>query len=168
VVAIDTATGTPVRVVGAALVGGPVLNFVAGAPAERLRRIAALEGAGLTPRGTLQPPVAAPPPGPEPVPGAAQLPSEAARQAARATWATPAFFAGAPYGPPYELPSEVMAWMLSAETQRLFKPVDRAARITQQAHEQRSPPAGLGPLLASVYGMVPPPSFLALAVDVTA
>ncbi len=167
-VAIDTATGTPVRVVGAALVGGPVLSFVAGSPAERLRRIAALEGAGLAPRSTLRSPTVTAPPGPEPAQGTAELPDEGARQGVRATWAVPAFFAGAPYGPPYELPSETMGWMLSAGTQRAFKPVDRAARMAQQAHDQRSPSTGLGPLLASVYGIVPKPSFLALAVDLAA
>jgi len=157
-VAVDAA-GSPRRISGAALAGGPLLAIAAGRrPSDPPRVTGAAPGgfsgafAALRAAPAL---VAAPPDA-----LATQL------EALPARWGIPSFFSGAPFGPPYELENRAAEWLLSSETGQSFFPTDRQARMALRTHP-RGPSLETGPqFLAALYDAAPTPRSLGVGVDV--
>lgn len=154
VVAVDTNSGLTVRVGGAALASGPALGV----------RPARAEGAlgGLAfPRPGSQRPLPVDPWSPVQTP-AQPVP---AREVLPAAWAVPAYFSGAPFGPPYELPNRTAEWELSAETQRSFAPYNRASRMATRVHQNGPELQSPGVFLSALYGATPEPRYLGVGLD---
>ena len=157
-VAVD-ATGTPVRISGAALAGGPLLVL---SPGRRLQELARLgEGQGGTFPAALRR-VAAP------VGAVSGIGGEALAvvpEALPARWGIPVFFGGAPYGPPYELENRTAEWALSTTVREAFGPLGRQAGMAQRVHP-RGPVLTDGPtFLAALYNAAPTPPYLGVGVD---
>jgi hypothetical protein len=160
-VAVDGATGAPVRVSGAALAGGPLLVLSPQRRLDDVARAAAGGGtfAGLVRRSAAANASAAPPSQFEALalaPRPEQLP---------ARWGIPSFYGGAAFGPPYELPERTAEWTLSAETVFAFQPVDRQARMAQRVHPRGPALQSPGTFLAALYGMAPTPRHLGVGLD---
>lgn len=156
-VAIDTNTGSAVRVGGAALASGPALSI----PPNR-RSPDAVRGVagGLFPDGGSNrsrqiDPQTAPYAGVE----------LATREVLPATWAAPAYFVGAPYGPPYELPNRMAEWELSADTLRYFKPTNRSSKMALRVHPRGPELVTPGAFLSNLYGLTPAPAYVGVGLD---
>ena len=158
-VAVDL-TGAPVRISGAALAGGPLLVLSPGRRLQDVARVnAGREGSfpaefrrAAAPLGTTSAASEALAVVPE------QLPVR---------WGIPTFFAGAPYGPPYELENRTAEWALSTMAKEAFGPLDRQARMAQRVHP-RGPVLTEGPsFLAALYNTTPTPPYLGVALDAT-
>ena len=157
-VSVDS-SGAPVRISGAALAGGPLVVL---SPARRLQDVArAAAGQGSS------------------FPAAFQRASGAVGEAGAtealavlpepatlpARWGIPAFFGGAPLGPPYELENRIAEWTLSTTARELFGPLDRQTRMAQRVHP-RGPVLTDGPsFLAALYNVAPTPPNLGVGVD---
>ena len=158
-VAVDAA-GTPVRISGAALAGGPLVVL---SPGRRLQDVARVSAGreGSFPAAFRR--------AAEPL-GALATANEALANVPEALpvqWGIPSFFGGAPYGPPYELESRTAEWALSAVTREAYFPLDRQARMAQRVHP-RGPGLTDGPsFFAALYNTTPTPPSLGLGVDAT-
>ena len=157
-VAIDP-TGTPVRVSGAALAGGPLLSIVANRRLADAARVSGAASGGFPAyfRGTGN--VAATGPG---APGALapiqdNLPVR---------WGIPTFFAGAPFGPPYELENRAAEWLLSTDTAQSFFSLDRQARMAQRVHPRGPALQTGGTFLSALFGSSPTQRSLGVGVDI--
>ena len=178
-VAVDAA-GTPVRVSGAALAGGPLLVL---SPGRRLQDVARVSAGreGTFPAAFRR--------------AAAPLAAAAHANEALATvpeslpvrWGIPSFFGGAPYGPPYELENRTAEWALSAVARETYFPLDRQARMALAyasraagmsggagATSERHSVHPRGPSLtdgtsffAALYNTTPTPPSLGVGVDAT-
>ena len=158
-VAIDTSTGAPVRVSGAALAGGPALVLSRAPRVDQTVQGAAGGGfSRLLRRGAMTTATPAAATGAELVQGTRSEPLPA-------RWGVPAFFAGAPYGPPYELLNRTAEWALSAETSQPFTPVDRQARMAHRVHPKGPSLQSAGTFLAALYGATPVPLMVGGSVD---
>lgn len=158
-VAVDTATGAPVAVSGAALAGGPLLAL---SPGRRLQDLARLgpNASSLFPslfraRAAVQPAYTP-----------AVLASERRQpETLPARWGVPAFYDGAAGGPPYELDNRAAEWLLGVQAAREFAPADRQARMVSRAHPRgpalRHPPA----LLAALFQTPATPPHLGTGID---
>jgi hypothetical protein len=158
-VAVDP-SGAPVRISGAALAGGPLLVLAPGRRLQDVARVNAGQG-GAFPAAFRR--AAAPL-------AAAVAAGEALAtvpEALPARWGIPTFFGGAPYGPPYELENRTAEWALSTVAREAYAPLDRQARMAQRVHP-RGPVLTEGrSFLAALYGVVPTPPFIGVALDAT-
>ena len=160
IVSIDTSTGTPIRVGGAALLSGPALVIRPNRQDDVVRGVADAGFAGLGARRPLAPDQlrpATPPP-------AAQF-SAPQRELLQATWGVPTYFDGAPFGPPYELPERTAEWELSITTRRQFQGQDRTAKMASKVHPRGPELQTAGTFLSSLYGVTPTPDYLGLGLD---
>ncbi|MGI8424212.1 MAG: hypothetical protein ACR2NO_08920 [Chloroflexota bacterium] len=158
-VAID-AMGAPVRVSGAALAGGPL---VALSPGRRLQDLARVDQGG---RGSF-PSAFGRASGAAPLSAASRTAGPLALQPETlpVRWGIPSFFAGATFGPPYEMENRTAEWALSAQAMQTYSPLDRQARMAQRVHP-RGPALQTGaPFLAALYGTTPAPPSLGVGVD---
>lgn len=163
--AVDSLSGgSSVRVSGAALAGGPALVLGPGRRLETLVRRADDTG-GSAFQGHLRQtyPLAAGQAAD--VAGAELTPRP---ELYTSQWGIPAFFGGAPYGPPYELANRTAEWMLSAETLRLFRPVDEQSRMAQRVHPRGPSLHSAGTFLNALYGTGASPRYLGVALDADA
>ena len=157
-VAIDTNTGTPIRIGGAALASGPALTILT----DRRNLVVGpvggggFPGIGLRRQQAPEAPQQAQPTPQFPVPQREVLP---------ATWGVPAYFANAPFGPPYELPARTAEWELSAEAKKLFKDTDKSARMSNRVHPRGTDLKTSGVFLSALYGTVPAPNYLGVGLD---
>ena len=132
-VAVDAA-GTPVRISGAALAGGPLLVLSSGRRLQDVARATAgTEGSFPAAFRRAVAPL-----------GAVASGSEALAlqpETLPVRWGIPAFFGGAPYGPPYELENRTAEWALSAVAKEAYFPLDRQAKMGLRVHPR-------GPMLS--------------------
>jgi hypothetical protein len=144
-VAVDTTTGTPVRVSGAALAGGPALTIGTG------RRLDwRVWGAGGESGGEFSDMLRRAPASPGRLPGAGEL--AARSDVMPAQWGIPAFFGGAAFGPPYELPNRTVEWLLSVDVLHAFRPVDEQSRRVQRVHPRGPALRSMGEFLSVLFG----------------
>jgi hypothetical protein len=155
-VAIDAA-GTPVRVSGAALAGGPLLASAARRRLQDLARVAPLSGDKFPAafRRAVE--------GAAPHSEGAALATQT--DALPVRWGIPSFFDGAPFGPPYEMENRAAEWLLSAEAGQTFFAPDRQARMAQRVHPRGPALQTGGTFLAALYGIAPAPRSLGVGVD---
>ncbi|HEU5316725.1 MAG TPA: hypothetical protein VFX49_11485 [Chloroflexota bacterium] len=154
-VAVD-AGGTPVRVSGAALAGGPLLAIASRRQISPSRASGAAAGSfPAAIRGAVN---------------ALSHPASGSELAAQddalpVRWGIPTFFAGAPFGPPYELENRAAEWLLGADTGLTFFGSDRQARMALRVHPRGPALQTGGTFLAALYGAAPAPRSLGVGVD---
>lgn len=177
-VAIDTRTGATIPVGGAALMSGPALVIgSARRQDESVRRPAGLrapDGAGRRPasepvrQDRLSGTSAATADAPD-VSALdqieSQLPGLQRQPVLPARWGVPAYFAGAPFGPPYELTPRMAEWELSASTAQAFRGSDRAGRMALAAQPRAERNLSSGQFLSQIYGQTPTPQYAGLSFD---
>jgi hypothetical protein len=177
-VAIDTRTGASIPVGGAALLSGPALVI---GSARRQDESVRRPGAVRVPDGANRRPLS------EPVrqdrlTGASaatadapdvssldqiesQLPGLQRQPVMPARWGVPAYFAGAPFGPPYELTPRMAEWELSASTAHAFRASDRAGRMARASQPRTALSLSSGQFLSQIYGQTPTPQYAGLSFD---
>jgi hypothetical protein len=94
-----------------------------------------------------------------------QLPGLQRQPVLPARWGVPAYFAGAPFGPPYELTPRMAEWELSASTAQAFRGSDRAGRMALAAQRRSEPTLSSGQFLSQIYGQTPTPQYAGLSFD---
>ena len=152
-VAIDTRTGATIPVGGAALMSGPALVIgSARRQDESNRRPSALATADAPDVSSLDQ-------------IDSQLPGLQRQPVLPARWGVPAYFAGAPFGPPYELTPRMAEWELSASTAQAFRGSDRAGRMALAAQRRSEPTLSSGQFLSQIYGQTPTPQYAGLSFD---
>lgn len=156
-VSIDP-SGTPVRISGAALAGGPLLVL---SPARRLQDLArASAGTGRSFPAEFRQAIGSA--------GAAQPTGEALAlrpEALPVRWGIPAFFGGAPFGPPYELENRTTEWALSRVAREAYGPSDRQARMAQRVHPKGPALTDGRAFFAALYETAPAPPSLGVGLD---
>jgi hypothetical protein len=177
-VAIDTRTGAAIPVGGAALLSGPALIIgQARRQDESVRRPASIRAPDVTGRrqateSIRQDSLGAATAASADAPDAAslgqiesQLPGLQRQPVLPARWGVPAFFASAPFGPPYELTPRMAEWELSASTARAFRGSDRAGRMVLAAQPRNDSTLSSGQFLSHIYGQTPTPQYAGLSFD---
>lgn len=177
-VAIDTRTGATIPVGGAALLSGPALVIgSARRQDEAIRRPSAVrlpDGLGRRPATEAVRPdrlaaaSGAAPDAPDIASAEAlefQLPGLKRQPVLPARWGVPAYFAGAPFGPPYELTPRMSEWELSARTAAEFRGSDRAGRMALAAQPRNEGTLSSGQFLSLIYGQTPDPQYAGLSFD---
>jgi len=177
-VAIDTRTGATIPVGGAALLSGPALVIgQARRQDETVRRPTGVRAPDATGRrqaaeAIRQDRLAAASAATADAPDAAsidqiesQLPGLQRQPVLPARWGVPAYFAGAPFGPPYELTPRMAEWELSASTALAFRGSDRAGRMALAAQPRTERTLSSGQFLSQIYGQTPTPQYAGLSFD---
>jgi hypothetical protein len=156
-VAVDAA-GTPVRISGAALAGGPLLVLTPGRRLQDVARVSAgAEGAFPAAFRRAVGPL-----------GAAASANEALAlqpETLPVRWGIPAFFGGAPYGPPYELENRTAEWALSAVAKEAFFPLDRQAKMGLRVHPRGPMLSDGAAFFSALYNTAPAPQYLGVGLD---
>lgn len=177
-VAIDTRTGATIPVGGAALMSGPALVIgSARRQDESNRRPAGLRapdaaGRRLSTEAVRQDRLSGASAATADAPDVSsleqidsQLPGLQRQPVLPARWGVPAYFAGAPFGPPYELTPRMAEWELSASTAQAFRGSDRAGRMALAAQRRSEPTLSSGQFLSQIYGQTPTPQYAGLSFD---
>mgnify|MGYP006278105993 FL=1 len=177
-VAIDTRTGATIPVGGAALMSGPALVIgSARRQDESNRRPSALRapdaaGRRLSTEAVRQDRLSGTSAATADAPDVSsldqidsQLPGLQRQPVLPARWGVPAYFAGAPFGPPYELTPRMAEWELSASTAQAFRGSDRAGRMALAAQRRSEPTLSSGQFLSQIYGQTPTPQYAGLSFD---
>ncbi len=177
-VAIDTRTGASIPVGGAALLSGPALVIgSARRQDDSVRRPAGVrfpDAAGRRPSAEAVRPdrLSAASGAMADAPDVAtleafedQLPGLRRQPVLPARWGVPSFFAGAPFGPPYEVSPRMAEWELSAQTAAEFRGSDRAGRMALAAQPRNERILSSGQFLSLLYGQTPVPQYAGLSFD---
>ena len=141
------------------MLSGPALVIRPIRQDDVVRGVADAGFAGLGARRPLAPDPLRPAP-----PLAAQAPAPQ-REVLQATWGVPAYFTGAPFGPPYALPERTAEWELSITTRRQFQGPERTAKMASKVHPRGPELQTAGTFLSSLYGITPTPDYLGLGLD---
>jgi hypothetical protein len=177
-VAIDTRTGATIPVGGAALISGPALVIGSARRQDETNRrtleVRAPDAAGRRPtaeavrRDRLSSASGATADAPDVSTIdqiESQLPGLQRQPVLPARWGVPAYFAGAPFGPPYELTPRMAEWELSASTAMAFRGSDRAGRMALAAQPRTERMLSSGQFLSQIYGQTPAPQYAGLSFD---
>ena len=80
-------------------------------------------------------------------------------------WGVAGNFAGALFGPPYDLPDATVEWQVRADTMRDFHQGNRAARMALRVHPNGPHLQTAGSFVSRLYDLTPTPDYVGIGVD---